>query len=201
MRCLDTGPNCRTQQYQAIFAIRPSIRRCGARRNGAHGWAQNWAQRRKFSSTRENPEATNAMIQKKKYGGRDRDRTGDPLLAKNRSPLQRLRPLFWFPMFSTIWGICFLLNTNSNVMKTYDSCTLRAQSPDHYRQTFLALSVAGVSLPPPSSRRRPVAESLALRDRARRESPPPTSGPTRLARQNSAEYSRSPLSQVHSPHA
>jgi hypothetical protein len=48
-----------------------------------------------------------------------------------------------------------------------------------------ALSVAGVSLPPPSSRRRPVAESLALRDRARRESPPPTSGPTRLARQNS----------------
>jgi len=51
------------------------------------------------------------------------------------------------------------------------------------------------------SRRRPVAESLALRDRARRESPPPTSGPTRLARQNSAEYSRSPLSQVHSPRA
>jgi hypothetical protein len=84
---------------------------------------------RKFSSTRENPEATNAMIQKKKYGGRDRDRTGDPLLAKNQSPLQRLRPLFWFPMFSTIWGICFSLEAKPNAMKTFDSCTVRAQSP------------------------------------------------------------------------
>jgi hypothetical protein len=129
MRCLDTGPNRRTQQYRAIFAIRPSIRRCGARRNGAHGWAQNWAQRRKFSSTRENPEATNAMIQKKKYGGRDRDRTGDPLLAKNRSPLQSFSPLFWFPMFSTIWGICFSLEAKPNAMKPFDSCTVRAQSP------------------------------------------------------------------------
>jgi hypothetical protein len=56
------------------------------------------------------------------YGGRDR--TGDPLLAKNRSPLQRLRPLFWFPMFSTIWGICFSLTAKPNAMKTFDSCTV-----------------------------------------------------------------------------
>jgi len=63
-----------------------------------------------------------------KVGGRDRDRTGDPLLVKNRSPLQSFPPLFWFPMFSTIWGICFSLTANPNVMKAEGSCTLRAQS-------------------------------------------------------------------------
>ncbi len=41
-----------------------------------------------------------------------------------RSPLQRLHPLFWFPMFSTIWGICFSLTAKPNAMKTFDSCTV-----------------------------------------------------------------------------
>jgi len=36
----------------------------------------------KYKSTGENAKAANAMIAKKKVGGRDRDRTGDPLLAK-----------------------------------------------------------------------------------------------------------------------
>src|ERR1700704_6140777 len=46
-----------------------------------------------------------------------------PPLATNRSPLQRLRPPFWFPMFSTIWGICFSLEAKPNEMKIFDSCT------------------------------------------------------------------------------
>src|SRR5216683_436616 len=36
-------------------------------------------------------------------------------------------------MFSIIWGTCFSLEANSNVMKTYDSCTVRAQSFRHQR--------------------------------------------------------------------
>ena len=32
-------------------------------------------------------------------------------------------------MFSTIWGICFSLEAKPNAMKTFDSCTVRAQSP------------------------------------------------------------------------
>jgi hypothetical protein len=35
----------------------------------------------------------------------------------------------WFPMFSTIWGICFSLEAKPNAMKTFDSRTVRAQSP------------------------------------------------------------------------
>jgi len=166
-------------------------------------------------------------------------------------------------MFSTIWGICFLLSVGVRLARPVPTCTriinhhinacyeafpaavwntpfqiaghdartisaaryhnepslvchpqphsslpdisthwqLNGREAGSLSPNLLALSVAGVSLPPPSSRRRPVAESLTLRDRARRESLPPTSGPTRLARQNSAEYSRSPLSQVHSPRA
>ncbi len=30
-------------------------------------------------------------------------------------------------MFSTIWGICFSLEAKPNAMKTFDSCTVRAQ--------------------------------------------------------------------------
>src|SRR5437016_8111349 len=33
-------------------------------------------------------------------------------------------------MFSIIWGICFSLNANPNAMKTFDFCTVRAQSFD-----------------------------------------------------------------------
>jgi hypothetical protein len=35
-------------------------------------------------------------------------------------------PLSWFPMFSTIRGICFSLKRNPNAMKTLDSCTVRS---------------------------------------------------------------------------
>ena len=36
-------------------------------------------------------------------------------------------PILVSILFSTIWGIYFLLNGNSNVMKTNDLCTVRAQ--------------------------------------------------------------------------
>jgi hypothetical protein len=45
-------------------------------------WAQNWAQRESEGFWRSSSQAANSMKTKEKFGGRDRDRTGDPLLAK-----------------------------------------------------------------------------------------------------------------------
>jgi hypothetical protein len=36
---------------------------------------------------------------------------------------------FGFPMVSIIWGACFSLEAKPNAMKTFDSRTVRAQSP------------------------------------------------------------------------
>jgi len=62
-----------------------------------------------------------------RIGGRGRDRTGDPLLAKHQT---RLHPLFLslqLLMFPTNRGICFRSKANPNRLKTTRSCTVRAQ--------------------------------------------------------------------------
>jgi len=46
---------------------------------------------------------------------------------------------FYYSVFSAIWGICFSLKANPNVMKTSDSGTLLAQdapAPSRYFQTM-----------------------------------------------------------------
>src|SRR6267378_1515242 len=60
-------------------------------------------------------------------GGRDRHRTGDPLLAKHDSRLQPLYPSLQLLTFLTNRGICFPLKAIPNGMKTLDSYTIRAQ--------------------------------------------------------------------------
>jgi len=61
-------------------------------------------------------------------GGRGRDRTGDPLLAKRDHPFQQSRWKFLIPAFTTIRGICFSLKANPHALKTVHSCTIGAQS-------------------------------------------------------------------------
>ena len=51
-------------------------------------------------------------------GGREGDRTPDPLLAKQNCRLYQARSLIRFLMFSTLWGICFPLEANPNALKT-----------------------------------------------------------------------------------
>jgi hypothetical protein len=51
-----------------------------------------------------------------------------PCLQRTGVLSNRSLPLFWFPMFSTIWGICFSLEAKPNAMKTFHSCTVGAQS-------------------------------------------------------------------------
>ncbi len=69
-------------------------------------------------------------------GGRDRDRTGDPLLAKHQT---RLHPLFLslqLLTFPTNRGLCFRSKANPDRLKTTRSCTVRVQSavPNDERQ-------------------------------------------------------------------
>jgi len=69
------------------------------------------------------------------FGGRGRDRTCDPLLAKHQT---RLHPLFLslqLLMFPTNRGICFRSKANPNELKTLDSCTLRVQSSPNRNPT------------------------------------------------------------------
>ena len=63
----------------------------------------------------------------KEIGGRDRDRTGDPLLAKHETRLQQFHRESQLLTFPTNRGICFRSKANPNELKTFDSCTLRAQ--------------------------------------------------------------------------
>jgi hypothetical protein len=58
------------------------LRGCGSHGDGEIGWALNWAQSESDRSERNSAEAANSIRTKEKVGGRDRDRTGDPLLAK-----------------------------------------------------------------------------------------------------------------------
>ena len=71
--------------------------------------AQNWAQRQKCSSSSNNTEATNAMIQKKKYGGRDRDRTGDPCLQSRPG-----KTLIWNDLSTRNSVLSFLFHSCSS---------------------------------------------------------------------------------------
>jgi hypothetical protein len=72
-----------------------------------------------------------------------------PFRSALRTCLQRTgvllapSPLYWFPMFSTIWGICFSPKAKPNAMKTYDSHTVRAQSDTE--KSFRARLVSGES--------------------------------------------------------
>jgi hypothetical protein len=82
--------------------------------------AQNWAQ---FYVSEKSEEA-NLL---KRSGEPGRTRTYNPLLKRHQILLLQLRSLFWFPLFSTIWGICFSLKPNLNVLKMTYSRTVRAQ--------------------------------------------------------------------------
>jgi len=55
-------------------------------------------------------------------------RDTNPLLAKQNRRFCRLCPFVRFLMFSTVWGICFLLKTNPNALNTTHPCTVRAQA-------------------------------------------------------------------------
>src|SRR5437870_3382339 len=79
---MDASENCRSQQCVHVLSLRSSFRRRGARCNGKARWAQNWAQRESSRFNRSGTKAVNSIRTKEKFGGRDRDRTGDPLLAK-----------------------------------------------------------------------------------------------------------------------
>jgi hypothetical protein len=122
LRCLDTGANCRTQQHVHVLALCPSFRRRGPVCDVQTGWAQNWAQRETNRIKRGGIEAANSIRTKEKYGGRDRDRTGDPLLAK-----QVLSQLSYTPTVGTTFILRHLR---------------RFQKP------FLRLSVITVPKPP-----------------------------------------------------
>src|ERR1700688_1159376 len=82
MRRMDAGANCGTQQCVHVFSLRSPLRRCGAHRNVKVRWAQNWAQRESDGFGPTSTEAANSIKTNEKNGGRDRARTGDPLLAK-----------------------------------------------------------------------------------------------------------------------
>src|SRR5437660_3126822 len=56
----------------------------------------NWAQEASSGFAVEAPKAANSIKAKEKFGGRDRDRTGDPLLAK-----QMLSQLSYTPILVT----------------------------------------------------------------------------------------------------
>ena len=47
----------------------------------------NWAQEASSGFAVEAPKAANSIKAKEKFGGRDRDRTGDPLLAKGNNKI------------------------------------------------------------------------------------------------------------------
>ena len=65
-----------------FVALRTPFRRRGVGRNFSAGWAQNWAQRESDGFERSSTETANSIKTIEKFGGRDRVRTGDPLLAK-----------------------------------------------------------------------------------------------------------------------
>ncbi len=82
LRRMDAGANRRTQQCVHVFSLRSPLRRCGTHCDVKARWAQNWAQRQSDGFGPTSEEAANSIKTKEKFGGRDRARTGDPLLAK-----------------------------------------------------------------------------------------------------------------------
>ena len=65
----------------------------------------------------------------KEIGGRGRDRTGDPLLAKHQARVHRLFLSLQLLTIPINRGLCFRSKANPNELKTFNSCTVRVQWP------------------------------------------------------------------------
>jgi integrase len=78
----DAWTLARIAGYKDFCSIRTPVRGRGVHCDDKAGWAQNWARRESGGFLCNDATAANTIETNQKDGGRDRDRTGDPLLAK-----------------------------------------------------------------------------------------------------------------------